>query len=146
MSTLPLFAENTWTASVARASSGFWTLPLSLSRLVSLLDDNGRDDYGEIGPSQFAFKTAFVLVAHAVSILDEDLAAVPVIDSEGGIRVTWNHYGKQIKLVCPATKDSPIYIYQSSAAGNSLRNHNVTASVLADRLVWLTTRESTIDD
>jgi hypothetical protein len=146
MSALPIafpqFTENTWTASTPRTSSAFFRLPVSLSRLFSLLDENGEDDYGQIGPSQFAFKTAFLMVAHAISLLDEDLPCAPVVDSEGGIRITWNRYNKQIKLVCPPTKDAPVYIYQASPAGNSLRNQNVTASVLAERLSWLISRES----
>jgi hypothetical protein len=113
---------------------------------MHLLDEEGEDDHGQVGPSQFAFKTAFYLVFHAISILGQDLPAAPVVDSEGGIRITWNYYNKQIKLVCPANKDAPVYIYQSSPAGNALRNQNLSAAVLADRLSWLTTRESAIAD
>jgi len=141
--TFPLFSENTWSASHTKPSSVLWRLPVSLSRLMHLLEENGEDDHGQIGPSQFAFKTAFFLVFKAISILGQDLPAAPVVDSEGGIRITWNCYSRQIKLVCPASKDTPVYIYQSCPAGNSLRNQNVTASVLADRLSWLSTREST---
>jgi hypothetical protein len=143
---LPRFTENTWTATNSKASPAFLRLPVSLSRLISLLDENGEDDYGQIGPSQFAFKTAFRLVANAISILDEDLPAAAVVDSEGGIRITWNRYDRQIKLVCPATKDAPVYVYRSSPGDNSLRNQNVTAAVLADRLSWLITRESAAAD
>jgi hypothetical protein len=141
--TYPDFTENTWTASNAKPSSAFSKLPISLSRLFFLLDENdSAEDDGHQGPTQFAFKTAFLMVAHAISLLDDDLPCAPVLDSEGGIRITWNRYGKQLKLICPATKDAPMYIYQSCPSGNHLRNHNVTASVLADRLSWLTTRES----
>jgi hypothetical protein len=137
------FTVNTWTASNAKPASAFSKLPISLARICALLnEDENSDEEGHSGPTQFAFKTAFMMVAHAISLLDEDLPSAPVLDSEGGIRITWNRYGKQIKLVCPATKESPVYIYQSSPSGNSLRNQNVTASVLADRLAWLTTRES----
>lgn len=142
----PQFIENDWTATTPRESAVLFRLPISISRLFGLLDENGEDDYGQIGPSQFAFKTAFLLVAHAIALLDEDIPCAPVVDSEGGVRVTWNHYNKQIKLVCPAAKDSPVYIYQSSPAGTSLRDKNVTPSVLADRLSWLTTRESAAAD
>lgn len=140
---IPLFRQNTWSASSPRASTAILRLPDSLSRLFALLDESGEDDYGQKGPSQLAFKTAFLLLAQAISILEEDVpAGAPSVDSEGGIRITWNHLGKQLKLVCPATKDTPVYIYQSSVAGTSLRNQNITASVLADRLAWLSTRES----
>lgn len=138
---LPLFYKNTWTATHAKPTTVLRKLPVSLSRLICLLEESGEDDYGQIGPSQFAFKTAFLLVANAVAILDQDLPAAPVVDSEGGVRITWNRFDKQIKLVCPAKKDAPVYIYQSSPAGSSLRNQNVTAAVLAERLQWLTTRE-----
>jgi hypothetical protein len=137
----PLFFRNTWTASKSTPTANP-TLPLSVQRLVSLLDENGEDDYGKIGPSQYAFKSAFRLVANAVVNLGRDLPSSPVVDSEGGIRVTWRSGDKIVKLVCPASKDAPIYIYHSSRSGNSLRNQNVTATVLAERLAWLSDRES----
>lgn len=139
----PLFTENTWSASNAEEASVLFRLPISFSRLLALLEENGEDDYGQIGPSQFAFKTAFAMVAEATAILGEDLACVPVVDAEGGIRITWNYCGKQVKLICPSTKEGQPYIYQSSpAGGNSLRDHNVTGRVLAERLTWLTRRDS----
>ena len=138
----PLITKSTWSATRAGNSAAILHLPVSLSRLVALLDESNLEDYQQAGPSQFAFRTAFLLVAEAVAILEEDLPCAPVVDPEGGIRITWNRYNKQIKLVCPANRDSPIYIYQSSPAGNSLRNQHVTSSVLADRLAWLITRES----
>jgi hypothetical protein len=142
----PQFRENNWTATSPKESAVLFRLPVSISRLFLLLDENGEDDYGQIGPSQFAFKTAFLMVAHAIALLDEDLPCAPVVDAEGGIRITWTRYNKQIKLICPSGKDAPVYIYQSSPAGNSLRDKNVTASVLADRLSWLTTREPSVAD
>jgi hypothetical protein len=141
----PQFTENTWTATSPKRSTVLFRLPVSLSRLFSLLEESGEDDYGQIGPSQFAFKTACLMVVSATALLDEDIQDIPcapVVDSEGGIRITWTRYNKQIKLVCPSTKDAQVYIYQSSPAGTSLRDQNVTASVLADRLSWLNTRES----
>lgn len=140
--TLPLFSQNTWSSSLANTSNVLWRLPISLSRIVGLLDESGEDDHGQVGPTQYAFKTAFFFVFEATAILGQDVPAAPVVDSEGGIRITWNHYGKQVKLVCPASKEAPVYIYQSSAAGDSLRNQNVTSTVLAERLTWLCSRES----
>ena len=137
----PLFTKNTWTASSAKPAEVLVMLPLSIRRLVALLEENGEDDYGQIGPSQLAFKNAFLLVSQAISLLGEDVQSSPVVDSEGGIRVTWKRGDKQIKLVCSARRETPIYIYQASAAGNSLRNQNVTATVLAERLSWLINRE-----
>ena len=119
------------------------SLPVSLSRLVDLLDEDERDDQYEVGPTQFAFKTAFRLVQQAEAALGEEVSSSPVVDSEGGIRVTWRRGDRQIKLVCPAANNAPLYIYQSSPTGNSLRNQNVTAPVLAERLLWLINREPT---
>jgi hypothetical protein len=106
------------------------------------LDEDGEDDYGKIGPSQYAFKTAFQLVANAVINIGRDVPSSPVVDSEGGIRVTWRCGEKIVKLICPANRDSAIYIYHSSPSGNSVRNQNVTAAALAERLAWLYDRES----
>jgi hypothetical protein len=117
-------------------------MELSVQRLVYLLDESGEDDFGRIGPSQFAFKNALLLVVRAITILGEDVPSSPAVDSQGGIRVTWRNDGKQLKLICPATKDAQIYLYQSSSQGTSLRDQNVTAAVLAERLAWLVSRES----
>lgn len=137
----PLLTENRWSASRARTSSTMFELPVSLARLIALLDENGEDDFGAIGPSQHAFKTAFLIVAGAISELGEDVLSSPVVDSQGGVRITWRAGDRQLKLVCPATRDGAVYIYQSSESGDSLRNQNVTSAVLAERLSSLISRE-----
>ena len=121
------------------------TAPISLLRLVKLFagDEDGdkEDDYGAITPTTFAFSTAARLIQGAIKILGNDIASSPVVDSQGGIRVTWRCGDRQVKLVCPATNDAPLYIYQSSATGNSVQDQNVTAEALAARLSLLTGRE-----
>ncbi|MGI9073199.1 MAG: hypothetical protein ACR2JB_18240 [Bryobacteraceae bacterium] len=139
---LPPLTESTWTDSNAKRSHVLSRLPVSILRLLLLLEESGEDDHGQIGPTQFAFKTALLLVWYATQNLNEDVPGSPVVDSEGGIRITWSRYNKQIKLVCPATSAGQLYIYQSSPSGSSVRNENVTAAVLADRLYWLISRES----
>jgi len=138
----PQFTQNTYTASHARPEVSL-DLPVSLKRLFLLLGRSGQDDHGEVGPDQRAFRDAVLLVSAAISRLGEDLVSSPAIDSEGGIRVTWRAGKRQVKLVCPADKKSSVYIYWSSPEGNSLRNQNVTASVLAERLAWVRERAST---
>lgn len=119
--------------------------PLSILRLVNLLDGNGdgetEDDYGAITPSVFAFETAVGLVRGAMKLMGEDVISSPVVDSQGGIRVTWRRGGRQVKLVCPATREGSLYIYQSSAGGNSVQDQNVTAEALAARLGVLIGRD-----
>jgi hypothetical protein len=135
------FHENTFTATRQQTAIEILKLPVSLSRLLTLLEDNGEDDYGVIGPSQFAFLKAFRMVADAISIAGEDFASSPSVDSEGGIRVTWRRGDRTVKLICPATRDKPVYVYYSSPAGNSLLTENVNASLLAGRFLWLINRE-----
>lgn len=151
MSAGAMIWKNTFTATAQRSSTEILRLPVSLSRLLALLAENGEedygtnreDDYGSIGPSQFAFFTAFSLVARAISILGEDFACSPSIDSGGGIRVTWRRGDRQVKLICPAERDMTTYIYQASASGSSIRDQGVTAAVVADWLSWLVNREPT---
>ncbi len=122
-------------------------VPLSILRLVNLLDGNEdgekEDDYGAIIPSMFAFETALGLVRGAIKILGEDVVSSSVVDSQGGIRTTWKRGGRQVKLICPATREAPLYIYQSSDTGNSVQNQNITAEALAARLSVLIGREPT---
>jgi hypothetical protein len=138
---LPLYTENKMTSTPrARAADVVILRPLSLRRLVALLD-NSDEDEGHASPTQFAFKTAFDLIEEAEHILGRGAVSSPVADSEGGIRVTWRNGDRLVKLICPATREAPVYIYQSSADGNSLRNQNITGTVLAERLAWLADRE-----
>jgi hypothetical protein len=143
VSALPLNTENRMTATPRAKPADIIVLrPLSIRRLVALLD-NGDDDEGDIGPTQYAFKTAFDLIEEAEHVVGGRLVSSPVVDSEGGIRITWRRGDKQVKLVCPATREAPVYMYYAFPEGNDLRNQNVTATVLAERLAWLTDREPT---
>jgi hypothetical protein len=120
---------------------------ISLLRLVRLFagDEDGdkESDYGAIAPTPYALQTALLLVAGAIKIRGGDIPSSPVVDSEGGIRITWRRGDRTIKLICPATKDGPLYVYQSFAGANSLQNQNVTAEALAARLSSLIGREPT---
>lgn len=140
-SPFPLFTLNTWSATPTAKSVVLRGLPRSVERLAALLEENGEDDYGQIGPTQLAFRNALHLVLAASSILGYDVCSSPVVDSQGGVRVTWRRGDKILKLVCPATRDAAIYLYQSSPAGDSLRDQNVTPSVLAERIAWLVNRD-----
>jgi hypothetical protein len=137
---MPFILRNTWTASRPSYSEIPATLPISIQRLTSLLDENGEDDFGRIGPTQHAFKNALLLIARATTKIEEDIPSSSVVDSQGGIRVTWRRGGKTVKLVCPATKDASVYLYHSSPAGSSIRNQNVTPAALAEMLTWLCER------
>ena len=138
---IPYF-QNTLTATPSRAATAILRLPVSLLRILNLLAESGEDDYGAIGPSQFAFLTAFRMVADAIGILGEDFACSAAVDSHGGVRVEWRKGDRQVKLVCPATRESPVYIYQASPAGNSIRNQGVTSAALAGWLSWVINRDS----
>jgi hypothetical protein len=159
MPMFPVFLENNWTptppadvfvqqhdmqTAAEQGCAASSNLSLSLSRLLDLLEDSDEDVADGItpGPTQHAFKTAFRLVERAETILGTELRASSVVDSEGGVRVTWRELDRQVKLICPATRSAPIYIYHASPSGNGLRNQNVTAKVLADRLAWMTNDES----
>lgn len=143
---LPLFTHNTWTSSRDAAEPISPAIPLSIQRMLNLLEEQGEDDFGVIGPTQWAFKNALGRIVNATAIFGEDVPCAPAVDSEGGVRVTWRCGNKQIKLVCPAKSEAAIYLYYSSPEGDHLRNQNVTAAFLADRLAWLTSRESASAD
>lgn len=133
------FWEDTLTSTPHCVAPCSTRLPVSLDRLLNVLAENGEDDYGAIGPNQFAFFQAFRLVAEAIAILGEDFPASPAVDSQGGIRVTWKRGDRQVKLVCPSQRDMPVYIHYSSPSGNGLRNEGISAAELSNRLDWLRT-------
>ena len=141
MSACTTFWQNTLTSTPHCVAPCTTRLPLSLHRVLDLLGESGEDDYGAIGPSQFAFLRAFRLISSAIEVLGEDFPCSPSVDSHGGIRVTWRRGDRQVKLVCPATRETPMYVYYYSPSGNGLRNENITAADLADKLYWLINRE-----
>jgi len=141
MSAGATFWQNTLSATPYRVAPCTMRLPLSLHRILDLLAENGEDDYGAIGPSQFAFWRAFRLISSSIEILGEDFPCSPAVDSQGGIRVTWKRGDRRVKLVCHATREAPMYVYYSSPSGNGLRNESITATDLADRIYWLINRE-----
>ncbi|MGI0085428.1 MAG: hypothetical protein ACREBQ_10135 [Nitrososphaerales archaeon] len=108
----------------------------TISRLVDLLEDNGEDDYGMLGPTQFAFRSVFKLIRDAQKQTALRVSGSPVVDSLGGIRITWNRSDREIRLVCPASRTEQVYIYQQSELRNQAI-HGVTPDVLADKLSWL---------
>jgi hypothetical protein len=110
---------------------------VSLQRLTDLLDESGEDDFGVSGPTQFAFKNALNLVTRAESRLDRKVKSTPILDSEGGISVTWRHGDRQVKLACPATPESAPFIYIRSPEGSRLDRKDVTDVGLAAHLAWL---------
>jgi hypothetical protein len=155
----PTFVKNNWTATpppesfvragrvTALPQAALSRTSPSLSRLLALLDndeDVDQDDYGQIGPTQFAFKTAYQMIENTEQTLGTIPACSLAVDSEGGIRAAWTINDRQVKLICPATRRAPMYIYHSSAEGSSVQDQNVTASALANRIAWLKNREPSI--
>jgi len=111
---------------------------ITQTRLLELLDQSGEDDYGERGPTQYAFKNALMLISQAEAALVDKVPGSSVVDSNGGIRTTWHYGGRQVRLICPAAPDRNVYIYQQAGdAKPSIINENVTASTLRNRLLWL---------
>jgi hypothetical protein len=127
-------------ASSARGQIHVRSSPLfsvSFRRLLELLNERGKDDFGEVSPTQHAFKNALELVVGAEWRLDRDTKSSPVVDSEGGISVTWRNGSKQIKLVCPSVSTSSPFIYHRSPEGSYVDKENVTGTGLASQLSWL---------
>src|SRR5437868_14503020 len=59
---------------------------VTLSRLVSLLEEEEIDDYGVLRPTLFAFMTALELIAGASLQISSGLPrATPCTDEQGGI-------------------------------------------------------------
>jgi hypothetical protein len=156
MPMFPTFTHNTWTATspvavyidhedgeaaMDNAICGPVAKSVSLLRLWGLLDESGSDDFGRLAPIGSVFRTVYNLVEDTEKLLGRELPSAPVVDSRGGIRITWHHGDKQVKLVWPAAPDAPAYIYQAAPGGNSVQNQNITAATLANKLSWLISDE-----
>src|SRR5271165_6268067 len=102
MSAAPLTTENNMTSTPRAGAANVIVLrPISLRRLVDLLLDDEDEDQASI--TRHAFKTAYRLIEDAESVAGRTLISSPVVDSEGGVRITWRHGNRQVKLVCPGT-------------------------------------------
>jgi hypothetical protein len=114
------------------------SLSISQCRLLALLrDERGskEDDYGEISPSQFAFRLAFELVSEAERLARGNVKGHAVVDSEGGIRVTWRGVDEsEVRLVCPATSAGNLYIYEQKKRDSTVYDAPFDAALLAEKL------------
>lgn len=108
----------------------------SLSRLLTLLEQNGEDDYGILGPTQHGFLTACRIIDGAERQMVYSIPGSPCVDSQGGIRVTWRLGGKEVRLICPSAPEQKPYIYEESETHNQA-THDVTPETLAQKLSWL---------
>jgi hypothetical protein len=110
---------------------------ITLSRLVSLLDEEETDDYGILRPTLFAFITALELIAGASLLMSSGLPrATPCTDEQGGIRFEWSRPAREVGLVVPAHQGGRMYIYHAHEDKHELEDQ-VSASTLANWLRWL---------
>ena len=123
-------------ADLISAQSPFASPSLSVtqSRLLSLLDSSGRDEFGELSPTQSAFRKTFELVSYAEAILGISRPRGScTVDSEGGIRTTWSLPDKEVRLICPSNASQEVYLYVETGQGPSI-SKLPTPSVLAEHL------------
>lgn len=108
----------------------------TISRLVDLLDENGEDDYGKIGPTQYAFQSVYRLVERAQNRMVATIQGSPVVDSMGGVSVTWRRGNLEARLVCPSTKMQQSYLYLDLGDDPQVVS-GVTPATLAQHLSFL---------
>src|SRR5712692_2335350 len=83
---------------------------VTLSRLVSLLDEEEEDDYGVLRPTLFAFVTALELIVGASLQMSQAFPrASPCTDEQGGIRFEWLQPHRHVWLVVPACQGGRLY-------------------------------------
>jgi len=148
----PSFIQDTWTATRPRdvvvpcleseeitstAHVEQPVLSVTLTRLMALLSEDGRDEDGERGPAQAAFQVAFNLVAGAERLECALLGGSPSVDSEGGIRVTWRAGDREVRLVCPPDRGELSYLYVQSPDASSVSEGAIDAGTLAGKLAWV---------
>jgi hypothetical protein len=110
---------------------------VTLARLVSLLEEEERDDYGVLRPTLFAFITAFELIASASLQMATALPrTTPCTDDQGGLRFEWSRPAGQVVLVVPAHPGGRLYLYHAQGDEHGLEDQ-VSASTLAHWLRWL---------
>lgn len=124
-------------AQSARPSSS--NITVRLKRLVALLDEDERDEYGILQPSQSAFKLAMRLLLETYEAMSDSFPrASASTDEQGSIRLTWSKRSPEceVRLVCPARADRQAYLYHELRDTYAVEQ-NVTASILVQWLEWL---------
>jgi hypothetical protein len=114
-------------------------LAVTLTRLVALLEEDETDEYGQLQPTQSAFKRVMQLVVEAYDAIGDRFQKASVsTDDQGGIRMTWSKPDAdcEVRLICPAQADQPAYIYHELASDYAVEQ-NVSGAVLAEWLEWL---------
>lgn len=107
------------------------------SRLIQLLEEDcDPDEFGAVGPSQHAFATTLRIIRMAEKRTSLRLVGAPVVDSTGGIRVTWKRSDREMRLVCPSTRNEALYAYVQSSAENKILRE-ITPDVLVEQWAWL---------
>ncbi len=114
-------------------------IAVTLNRLVALLEEEERDEYGRLQPTQSAFKRTMQLVVEAYDAIGDRFPKATVsTDEQGGIRVTWSKLDAdcEVRLVCPAQAVEGTYIYHELGSEYAVV-HDLTGSTLAQWLDWL---------
>jgi hypothetical protein len=114
-------------------------IAVTITRLVALLEVDEIDDYGQLQPTQWAFKRVMQFVVEAYDVIGDRFQKASVsTDEQGGIRVTWSRLDVdgEVRLVCPAQSDQAAYIYHELASDYAVEP-DVSGAVLAEWLEWL---------
>jgi hypothetical protein len=114
-------------------------IAVTLNRLVALLEMDETDEYGQLQPTQSAFRRTMQIVIEAYDVLGDRFQKASVsTDDQGGIRMTWSKLDKdcEVRLACPAQMDEEIYIYYELENEYAVER-DVTGVILAQWLDWL---------
>jgi hypothetical protein len=114
-------------------------IAVTLTRLVALLEEDATDEYGQLQPTQSAFRRAMQLVVEAYDAMGDRFQKASVsTDDQGGIRMTWSRLDGdgEVRLVCPGQMDQEAYIYHELASEYEVER-DVTGAILGQWLEWL---------
>jgi hypothetical protein len=114
-------------------------IAVTITRLVALLEADEMDDYGQLQPTQSAFKRVMQFVVEAYDLIGDRFQKASVsTDDQGGIRVTWSRLDVdgEVRLVCPAQAEQAAYIYHELASEYAVER-DVSGAILAQWLEWL---------
>ena len=112
-------------------------MPFNLPSLEVLSHSRRTIQEDDVPLSDYAFGLVIQLVDPVLAYISSTRELPRVVDDEeGGIRMTWQRHGKQLRVVLPSSPSGAHYIYWEMASEYGACK-NFTEVTLRERLSWL---------
>lgn len=112
-------------------------------KLLDLLAENKKDEYGVLSPTLHSFDTAMRLIIKAHDSLGDNFPIASCsTDENGSVRLTWSYSNSdkiEVRLICAADSDKSTFLYHEDNEKSEIQL-SPTHKQLVDLLNWFDDR------